>query len=95
MVEKRSWNENLKLLQKMPDFFSCTVTHFGTKRKVLLVNLYVQYQFAILDVILLVFWQISLVETPERGRKKLMSLTTNVMRDDSDKVKDYAFLYFS
>ncbi|XP_015884910.3 probable GTP-binding protein OBGC2 isoform X2 [Ziziphus jujuba] len=29
---------------------------------------------------------ISLVETPERGRKKLMSLTTNVMRDDSDKV---------
>lgn len=43
----------------------------------------------------MVFWQISLVETPERGRKKLMSLTTNVMRDDSDKVKDSLFLYSS
>ncbi|BBG94873.1 GTP1/OBG family protein [Prunus dulcis] len=29
---------------------------------------------------------ISLVEMPEHSRKKLMALTTNVMRDDSDKV---------
>ncbi|XP_062019755.1 uncharacterized protein LOC133736316 [Rosa rugosa] len=29
--------------------------------------------------------QISLVEMPERSKKKLMALTTNVMRDDSDK----------
>ncbi|XP_062020483.1 probable GTP-binding protein OBGC2 [Rosa rugosa] len=29
---------------------------------------------------------ISLVEMPERSKKKLMALTTNVMRDDSDKV---------
>ncbi|KAB2604569.1 GTP-binding protein OBGC2 [Pyrus ussuriensis x Pyrus communis] len=29
---------------------------------------------------------ISLVETPERSKKKVMALTTNVMRDDSDKV---------
>ncbi|KAE8682149.1 putative GTP-binding protein OBGC2 [Hibiscus syriacus] len=29
---------------------------------------------------------ISLLEMPEHGRKKLMSLTTNVMRDESDKV---------
>ncbi|KAM7259241.1 hypothetical protein ACFE04_014982 [Oxalis oulophora] len=29
---------------------------------------------------------ISLIEMPERGRKKELSLTTNVMRDDSDKV---------
>ncbi|KAK2967721.1 hypothetical protein RJ640_028452 [Escallonia rubra] len=30
--------------------------------------------------------QISLLEMPEHRRKKMMSLTTNVMRDDSDKV---------
>lgn len=30
--------------------------------------------------------QISLVEMPKHGKKKIMSLTTNVMRDDSDKV---------
>jgi len=31
--------------------------------------------------------QISLLEMPQRQRKKMMALTTNVMRDDSDKVK--------
>jgi hypothetical protein len=32
--------------------------------------------------------QISLVDLPEHQRKKLLALTTNVMRDDSDKVKN-------
>lgn len=35
---------------------------------------------------LLGFWQISLLEMPEHRRKKMMALTTNIMRDDSDKV---------
>lgn len=30
--------------------------------------------------------QISLLEVPQHKRKKVMALTTNVMRDDSDKV---------
>lgn len=38
------------------------------------------------------FVQMSLVEMPERSKKKLMALTTNVMRDDSDKVK-LSFLF--
>jgi hypothetical protein len=29
-----------------------------------------------------------LVDLPEHQRKKLLALTTNVMRDDSDKVKN-------
>lgn len=33
------------------------------------------------------FVQISLIDTPESRRKKMMSLTSNVMRDESDKVK--------
>lgn len=32
------------------------------------------------------FPQISLLEMPEHQRKKMMSLTTNIMRDDTDKV---------
>ena len=31
--------------------------------------------------------QISLLEMPQHKRKKMMALTTNVMRDESDKVK--------
>lgn len=31
--------------------------------------------------------QISLLEMPQHKRKKMMTLTTNVMRDDNDKVK--------
>lgn len=39
------------------------------------------------------FWQISLVEIPEHRRKKLMALTTNVMRDDTDKVNIVLLLF--
>ena len=42
----------------------------------------------------MVLWQISLIESPERRKKRLMALTTNVMRDDSDKVKNIPFDLF-
>ena len=40
-------------------------------------------------------YQISLLEMPRHNRKKTTSLTTNVMRDDSDKVKsiDYSCVH--
>jgi hypothetical protein len=38
--------------------------------------------------------QISLLEMPEYRRKKLMALTTNVMRDDSDKVNMVLLTFF-
>ena len=47
-------------------------------------NLYSQYQSVIGSLIFFVLWQISLLEMPEYRRKKLMSLTTNLMRDDSE-----------
>lgn len=37
-------------------------------------------------------YQISLLEMPRHNRKKATSLTTNVMRDDSDKVKSIDYL---
>lgn len=39
-------------------------------------------------------WQISLLEMPEHRRKKMTS-TTNVMRDDSDKVEIKCFMPYS
>lgn len=36
-------------------------------------------------------WQISLLDMPEHRKKKMMEMTTNVMRDDSDKVGILAY----
>jgi hypothetical protein len=35
-----------------------------------------------------------LIEAPERRKERLMALTTNVRRDDSDKVKNITFDLF-
>jgi len=47
-----------------------------------------------LGFILLILLQVSLIEAPEHRKKRLMTLTTNVMRDDSDKVKNMLFDLF-
>lgn len=43
---------------------------------------------------LLYLWQISLLEIPEHKRKKMTNLTTNVMRDENDKVSMQSKLVF-
>lgn len=42
--------------------------------------------FTVISVIPVSLSQISLLEMPEHKRKRLMALSSNVMRDESDKV---------
>lgn len=37
-------------------------------------------------LILFSFWQISLLDVPEQKKSMMTALTTNILRDDSDKV---------
>lgn len=47
------------------------------------------FKYGLPDLLLGSFcsWQISLLEMPEHRRKKMATLTSNVMSDDSDKVR--------
>lgn len=44
------------------------------------------HMFVLIIVHSFCLWQVSLLEMPEHRRKKLMALTSNVMRDEGDKV---------
>ena len=81
-----SWGEKIILVCFLG--FFCTYTSLVSIHLMLLLmhlNLHTPSWSVICFIFC--FWQISLVEMPEHGRKKLMALTTIVMRDDSDKVK--------